>query len=151
MTPEEQAYGLLTYIYGYKNINLDKNKIIIKFNKTKRIKYIYYGGKPIFAFRNSDGYLLPLADGARHLRAPYVIVDSETAKFVAQGRSVPAKFIKEHSGDIRPNSEVLVIAEDGALVAIGRLIYSIRELTLARGYAVKPRAVVQREAREEIE
>ncbi|MEL9990685.1 MAG: PUA domain-containing protein [Thermoproteus sp.] len=142
MTPEEQAYGLLTYIYGHKNIKIDKNKIVVKYNKSKRIKYIYYGDKPIFAYRNNDGYLLPLADAARYLKAPYVVVDGETAKFVAQGRSVPAKFIKGHSKGVRPNEEVLIVAEDGTPTAIGRLIYSIRELSLGRGYAVKPRVII---------
>ncbi len=144
MTPEERAYGLLTYIYGYKNININKNEISIKYNNSNRIKYIYYRGKAIFAFRNTDGYLLPLAEATQFLRFPYVVVDDETAAFVAQGRSVPAKFVKAYSGDVRPYSEVLVIDESGKPVAVGRLLYSIRELTLGRGYAVKPRAVVQR-------
>lgn len=140
MTPEEHAYGLLTYIYGYKNIDVDKDKLEIKYNKSKRIKYIYYEGRPIFAFRNNDGYLLPLAEAAPYMKAPYVVVDRETAKFVSQGRSVPAKFIKAYSRGLRPNVEVLVLDEDGKPVAVGRLLYSMRELTLRRGYAVKPRS-----------
>ncbi|MEZ0248426.1 MAG: PUA domain-containing protein [Thermoproteus sp.] len=147
MTPEEQAYGLLTYIYGYKNIKIDKNKIIIKYNKSKRIKYVYYEDKPIFTYRNNDGYLLPLADAAAYLKAPYVVVDNETAKFVSQGRSVPAKFIKGHSKGLRPNEEVLVVSEDGAPVAVGRLLYGIKELSLGRGYAVKPRVVIHNNPR----
>ncbi|MGC8582872.1 MAG: PUA domain-containing protein [Thermoproteus sp.] len=143
MTPEEQAYGLLTYIYGYRNIDIDKNKLEIKYNKSKRIKYIYYEGKPIFAFRNNDGYLLPLADAAPYMKGPYVVVDGETAKFVSQGRSVPAKFVKSHSRELRPNAEVFVVDEGGKPVAVGRLLYSVRELTLRRGYAVKPRAIVE--------
>lgn len=143
MTPEEHAYGLLTYIYGYKNININKNEIIVKYNKANRIKYIYYKGKAIFAFRNTDGYLLPLAEAAHFLRAPYVVVDGEAAKFAAQGRSVPAKFIKACSSDARAYSEVLVVDEEGRPVAIGRLVYSPREFTLGRGYAVKPRAAVR--------
>lgn len=139
MSPKEMLYGLLTYLYGSKNIDLDFNKIEIKFNKNNRLKYVYYNGRPIFTFRNNDGYLLPLIEAVRYIRLPYVVVDEETAKHAIKGKSVPAKFIVRASPDLRPNAEVAVLDIKGNPVAVGRAIYSIRELSLGKGYAVKPR------------
>lgn len=139
MTPEEQAYGILTYLYGKFNLFINKNNIKVKLNKSRRIRYIYYNNEIIFTLRNNDGFLLPLFPAHKYIKNFNVYINSEIANHIKNGKSVPAKYILNLNKNLRPNMEVFLVADDEVL-AVGRLIYSARELTLGRGYAVKPRA-----------
>lgn len=142
MTPEEQAYGILTYIYGYKNLNLYIKSLKVKLNKNKRIRYIYYNNNLIFTFRNNDGFLLPTPLAFNHIKNLYIIIDNKIVKYIKDGKSIPAKYINNFSRMLRPNMEVFAVDQRGELAAVGRLVYSTREFSLRRGYAVRPRSKV---------
>jgi uncharacterized protein with predicted RNA binding PUA domain len=139
VTPEEQAYGILTYLYGKSNLLINKNNIKVKLNNSKRIRYIYYNNEIVFTLRNNDGFLLPLFPAYKYIKNFNVYISSEIANYIKDGKSVPAKYILQLNKNLRANMEVFVAAS-GEVVAVGRLIYSVRELSLGRGYAVKPRA-----------
>lgn len=139
MTPEEQAYGILTYLYGKSNLFINKNNIKVKFNKNKRIRYIYFNDEIIFTLRNNDGFLLPLFPAYKYIKNFNIYISSEIASYIKNGKSIPAKYILHLSKNLRANMEVFVATND-EVIAVGRLTYSIRELSLGRGYAVRPRA-----------
>ncbi|RFA97444.1 pseudouridine synthase [Pyrobaculum aerophilum] len=130
---------IIAYLYGREVAErLAGRKINIKYNKEGRIRYVYVDGELAFVMRNNDGYLLPTLYGATLLDRR-VVISREAAEYVKQGRNVPAKYVIEAAPHARPNGEVAVVDPEGLIVAVGRLIYSKKEITLKRGYAIKVR------------
>ncbi len=94
---------------------------------------------------NVDGrYTLGIEGGQRllTLAAPRnrVVVGDESEPFVRDGKNVFAKFVDKVDDDLRPGDEVLVIHENGDLLAVGRAELSadgIRDFET--GMAVKVR------------
>jgi uncharacterized protein with predicted RNA binding PUA domain len=69
-----------------------------------------------------------------------VVVGSESEPFVREGRNAFAKFVDEADPAIRPGDEVLVVHEDGAVLAVGRAELSGEGMCdFASGMAVKVR------------
>lgn len=131
--------NVIAYIYGRATAEkLRGRRIDIEYNKTGRIRRIYVDGKLAFVLRNNDGYLLPTLYGATFLERR-VVLDLVAVEYVKSGRNVPAKYVVATSQEVRPYGEVAVVDPHGSVVAVGRLMYSARELTLRRGYAVKVR------------
>lgn len=131
--------NVIAYIYGRATAEkLRGRKIDVEYNKSGRIRRIYVDGKLAFVLRNNDGYLLPTLYGATFLERR-VIIDFEAVEYVKNGRNVPAKYVVTTSQEVRPYGEVAVVDPHGSVVAVGRLMYSTRELTLRRGYAVRIR------------
>jgi uncharacterized protein with predicted RNA binding PUA domain len=131
--------NVIAYIYGRATAEkLRGRKIDVEYNKSGRIRRIYVDGKLAFVLRNNDGYLLPTLYGATFLERR-VILDFEAVEYVKNGRNVPAKYVVTTSQEVRPYGEVAVVDPHGSVVAVGRLMYSARELTLRRGYAVRVR------------
>ncbi|MCI4446612.1 MAG: pseudouridine synthase [Pyrobaculum sp.] len=131
--------NVIAYIYGRATAEkLRGRKIDVEYNKSGRIRRIYVDGKLAFVLRNNDGYLLPTLYGATFLERR-VIIDFEAVEYVKNGRNVPAKYVVTTSQEVRPYGEVAVVDPHGSVVAVGRLMYSTRELTLRRGYAVRVR------------
>ncbi|MCC6031644.1 MAG: pseudouridine synthase [Pyrobaculum sp.] len=131
--------NVIAYIYGRATAEkLRGRKIDVEYNKSGRIRRIYVDGKLAFVLRNNDGYLLPTLYGATFLERR-VILDFEAVEYVKNGRNVPAKYVVTTSQEVRPYGEVAVVDPHGSVVAVGRLMYSTRELTLRRGYAVRVR------------
>lgn len=134
----QKALQLIAYIYGKEAAErLSRHEIRVEYNKTGRIRFVYVDNKLAFVLRNNDGYLLPTLYGAEFINRK-VVVSDEAAEFVKLGRNIPAKYIVEVR-QARPNSEVAVVDTRGTVIAVGRLVYSQRETTLRRGYAVKVR------------
>jgi len=131
--------NIIAYLYGRVVAEkLRKRQISIEYNKAGRIRRVYVDGKLAFVLRNNDGYLLPTLYGATFLERR-VVLDPEAVEYVKEGRNVPAKYIVQVSQEARPYGEVAVIDPRGSVIAVGRLMYSARELTLRRGYAVRVR------------
>jgi uncharacterized protein with predicted RNA binding PUA domain len=131
--------NVIAYIYGRATAEkLRGRKIDVEYNKSGRIRRIYVDGKLAFVLRNNDGYLLPTLYGATFLERR-VVLDLEAVEYVKNGRNVPAKYVVTTSQEVRPYGEVAVVDPRGSVVAVGRLMYSARELTLRRGYAVRVR------------
>jgi uncharacterized protein with predicted RNA binding PUA domain len=74
----------------------------------------------------TDGRLTLGVAGGRRLKAGLddpayrVVVGDESEPFVREGRNVFAKFVDAADDAIRPRDEVLVVHEDGPLLAVGR-------------------------------
>jgi uncharacterized protein with predicted RNA binding PUA domain len=69
-----------------------------------------------------------------------VVVGSESEPFVREGRNAFAKFVDEADPSIRPGDEVLVVHEDGAVLAVGRAELGGEGMCdFASGMAVKVR------------
>ncbi|MFB6170025.1 MAG: PUA domain-containing protein [Haloarculaceae archaeon] len=93
-----------------------------------------------------DGrYTLGLAGGERlhrALPAPAlrVAVGDDSEPFVREGRNAFAKFVRSVDPEIRPGDEVLVVHEDGDLLAVGRAELPARGMReFDTGMAVKVR------------
>lgn len=74
----------------------------------------------------TDGrFTLGVAGGHRVLEAldtpaGRVVVGDESEPFVRDGKNVFAKFVDDVGPEVRPDDEVVVVHEDGALLAVGR-------------------------------
>lgn len=134
-----QVLALLQYLYG-RDIakKLAGQNISVEYNKDGRIRRVYLDGKLAFVLRNNDGYLLPTINGAVYIERK-VVVSRDVVEYIKMGRNVPAKYISSISQDARPYGEVAVVSPEGEILAVGRLMYSVREIGLRRGYAVKTR------------
>jgi len=112
-------------------------------------------GVRIATVKADTGLLTISIEGARRLLGilPYpemrVIVKREVSEFIAKGRSVFAKHVVDVDGDVRPNDEVIVINEDGELLATGRATLSAREMVeMKKGVAVSVRYGISKEVEE---
>ena len=92
-----------------------------------------------------DGrFTLGVAGGRRLLELPApanrVVVGDESEPFVREGKNVFAKFVDEVDPEIRPGDEVLVVHEQGELLAVGRAELSADGMVdFDSGMAVKVR------------
>ena len=74
----------------------------------------------------TDGRLTLGLEGGRRLHAALdppsyrVVVGDESEPFVRDGKNVFAKFVAEVDPAVRPADEVMVVHEDGRLLAVGR-------------------------------
>ncbi len=121
--------------------------------RTKRIRYIYLGGKRLATLRPTNGMFSltvtgakRILDGAKHLRL-WVKVSKDAAPFVAKGKSVFAKHVVDADEKIRPREEVIVLDERGEVLAVGRAVLTGAEMEAFKcGVAVR----VRRGASEEV-
>lgn len=95
---------------------------------------------------NTDGRLSLGLGGGRRLHtvldppAYRVSVGDESEPFVRDGKNAFAKFVIDVDPAVRPADEVLVVHEDGRLLAVGRAELSAEGmLAFASGMAVKVR------------
>ena len=122
---------------------------IVKSRRTGRIKHIYLRGSLLATMRAEDGLLSLTISGAERLSPILgerykVVITEEAAPFVAEGRSAFAKHVIKADPGIRAGDEVLIVAPDGRLLAVGRAVLSGREMVVfKRGVAVKVRAGVR--------
>jgi len=69
-----------------------------------------------------------------------VTVRDDVSKFVAEGGDVFAKHVVKADCGIRPKDEVIVVDEEGEVLAVGRAVLSGEEMiAFTRGVAVKVR------------
>lgn len=123
------------------------NRVKVVFSRrTGRIRHIYLDEELLATLRPRDGmFSLTLAGAKRLLKGVdplrlWVKVPNDVACFVADGKSVFAKHVVGSDPEIRPQEEVIVVDEDGSLVAVGRAVLTGREmLAFKRGVAVKVR------------
>lgn len=114
--------------------------------KTQRVRYVFIDGKLICSIRPNDGLMLLTIFGGEILKniikppRMRVIVKTEVAEFISQGRNVFAKHVVDADNEIRPYSEVLIVNESDDLLAIGKAILNREEmLAFQKGIAVKVR------------
>jgi uncharacterized protein with predicted RNA binding PUA domain len=97
----------------------------------------------------TDGRFTLGLEGGRRLvtalaePAARVVVGSESEPFVRDGKNVFAKFVQAVDDDVRPNDEVAVVHDDGAVLAVGRAELAAAAMhDFETGMAVKVRASV---------
>ena len=115
--------------------------------KTGRIRHIYLNGRLIATLRPKDGMLALTTHGGERLlkklpihKLPIVIVKSDVAQFVRDGKNLFCKHVVSASPEIRPGDEVLIIDEEHRLIAVGKAALGADEMkTFKTGVAVKVR------------
>jgi archaeosine-15-forming tRNA-guanine transglycosylase len=107
---------------------LTSDKIKIEFSRnTGNMKYIYLNKDRLLSYKPTTGMFTLSILGATllhsHSKSPKhrVIILSEVAEFVRQGKSVFTQHVIQIDEDLRIGSEVLVVNEEDELVAIGKL------------------------------
>ncbi len=123
---------------------------IVFSRSTGKIRYIQHGDAVLFTVVPTTGLMTPtVAGGHALLQAGIderyrVIIDADAVPFVAAGRSVLAKFVRQVSPDLRHGEEVLVLDSDSRLIGVGRANLSGREMrAFKRGVAVSVRHSMQ--------
>lgn len=122
------------------------NVSVVKSKRTGKIRNIFCNGDHILSMRAEDGlFTLKLQGGqCLHQGIKYpllrVVVISEVASFVKEGKSVFAKFVKDCDPGLRPFDECLIVDESDRLLAVGNIILNRAEmLAFHHGMAVKTR------------
>ena len=101
--------------------------------------------KAIADMRASDSFLILSKLGAKRLATlegmrNKVMIDNSVESFARDGKSVFAKFIKDCDENIRSNDEVLIVNEEGELLAFGKALLNHKEmLDFKTGQAIKTR------------
>ena len=140
--------SIADYQYGQGvGSKLFPDNVEIQYSKaTGRIRYINLKGERIATLRPTDGLLSLSIKAARALKesAPstkcFVTVRNDIARFVADGGDVFAAHVVSADEDIHAKDEVIVLSEDGTVLAVGRAFFSSGEmLAFKTGVAVKVR------------
>ena len=119
----------------------------ITFSRTTgRIRHIHSKGKLLATLRPTDGLFSLTVNGAKRLNQDAGIADmmvevsKDVAPFIAKGKSVFAKHVSRVSPEIRPLEEVIVLNDDGEVLAVGKAVLTGREMrAFKRGIAVRVR------------
>ena len=127
---------------------------IVLSRRTGRIRHIYLKGKLLSTLRPTDGMFSLTVGGAKRLfeRAKphrlWVKVQKDAEPFVAQGKSVFAKYVVNADPKIRPQEEVIAISESDKVLAVGKAVLTGHEMqAFKHGVAVKVRRGVMEEVK----
>lgn len=114
--------------------------------RTGRIRYVHLNGERLVTMRPTDGLFSLSVAGARRvvkkarLAKCIVRVTNDVARFVREGSDVFALHVAEAGEEIRAKDEVIVVNEQGEVLAVGRAVLSAEEMkAFKRGVAVKVR------------
>ncbi len=137
----EIVRGIFGYIYGYYDI-IPKNASIEKSKNTGRIRNVSLGDRLLFVLRASDYY--PILHGIAWEMLERdgwkVVVNNNSSDMVKDGKSVFCKFVLDADPRIRAGMEVLVVNENGELLATGTARMSGSDMVESRdGVAVDTR------------
>lgn len=123
-----------------------ENVKILYSKRTGRIRYVYLDGKRLATLRPTDGLFSLSITGAKRIVESadsarcFVTVSNDVSKFIADGGDVFAVHVVKADDEIRPKDEVIVVGEDGKVLAVGRAALSGEEMeAFKRGVAVKVR------------
>jgi uncharacterized protein with predicted RNA binding PUA domain len=126
---------------------LAPDSIMVTFSRaTKKVREVILDGKRLASMRATDGlYSLGLAGAQRIIastKSPKrrVVVQSDVAEFIAEGKNVFAKHVVKVDPKILPADEVVVVSEEDKLLAVGKAHLSAEYmLAFQKGIAVKVR------------
>jgi len=123
----------------------EKVKITYSRN-TGRIRYVYLDGERLATLRPTDGLFSLSIAGAKRLveKAKSVknilTVRNDVSKFIAEGGDVFAAHVVKVDDEVRAKDEVIVVNEDGEVLAVGRAFLCAEEIrAFKKGVAVKVR------------
>jgi predicted RNA-binding protein (TIGR00451 family) len=119
----------------------------IQFSKaTGRIRYVNLNGERLATLRPTDGLLSLSIAGARRMveqlnfSGCLVTVRSDVSEFVADGGDVFAVHVVRVDDVVHAKDEVIVVDEEGRVVAVGRALLPSHEMrAFETGVAVKVR------------
>jgi predicted RNA-binding protein (TIGR00451 family) len=119
---------------------------IVFSKKTGRIRYIYLDGKRLATMRPTDGLFSLSISGAKRILEKtrsakcLVTVRNDVSRYIVEGGDVFAAHVVKADDEIRSRDEVIVLDEDGRILAVGRAVLSGEEMkAFKRGAAVKVR------------
>jgi predicted RNA-binding protein (TIGR00451 family) len=119
---------------------------IVCSKKTGRIRYVYLGERRLVTLRPTNGLFSLSITGAKRImekvkpRRLWVRVKEEATPFIRKGKSVFAKHVSDADEEIRPMDEVIVISEEGEVLAVGKAVLTGEEMkAFKKGVAVKVR------------
>ena len=111
--------------------------------RTGRLRTVLEGGRPVFVV-GDDGFPRPTYRGAPILleavgaNRERVVVQPDAVPFVAQGKSLFARFVERADPDLAPDATAVLVDTDDRCLAIGRLLLAPHEMrSLTRGVAVR--------------
>ncbi len=114
--------------------------------RTGRIRYINLDGERLATLRPTDGVLSLSIKAAVSMakKTPFakcfVTVKNDVSKFIAEGGDVFAVHVVKVNGQVGARDEVIVLDEDGQVLAVGRTLLSSEEMKAFKtGVAVKVR------------
>jgi len=122
------------------------NVEILYSKRTGKIRYVCLDGRRLATLRATDGLFALSIRGATRLAEEahsakcFVTVRNDVSKFIGEGGDVFAVHVVKADGEIRPKDEVIVLDEDGGVLAVGRALLSGLEMEVFKaGVAVKVR------------
>jgi uncharacterized protein with predicted RNA binding PUA domain len=123
------------------------SSVEILFSKaTGRIRYVNLNGERLATLRPTDGLLSLSVSAAKLLverlgfASSLVTVRNDLSEFVADGGDVFAAHVVKVDDAIHSKDEVIVVDEDGRVLAVGRALLSGSEMLAFKiGVAVKVR------------
>lgn len=94
-------------------------------SKTGRAVQVSVGDERIVSVGTDGRFTLGLEGGRRLVAgldhpAYRVVIGDESEPFVREGKNVFAKFVQAVDPDVRPGDEVVVVHEEGYVLAVGR-------------------------------
>jgi len=123
-----------------------QNVEIVYSKRTGRIRYIFLDGKRLATMRPIDGLFSLSIEGAKRIVESgvpakcLVTVKNDVSRFIAEGGDVFAVHVLRADNEIRPKDEVIVVNEEGEVLAVGKAMLSGEEMTAFKvGVAVKVR------------
>jgi Prefoldin, molecular chaperone implicated in de novo protein folding, alpha subunit len=141
-----QIVAVVRYLYGFDISALLANRDLRVYRSpaTGRLRHVYLDGMLAMSLRSSDGFLVLTPACWEMLRKASlkrheVIVPTDVARFVAEGKSLFSKHVEAADPEILPGDEVCVVSE-GKVVAVGKAVLPGRDMgAIRRGKAVKIR------------
>jgi len=128
---------------------------IVFSKKTGRIRYVYIDERRLATLRPTNGLFSLSITGAKRImenvKPPrlWVKVKEEAIPFIKKGMSVFAKHVSDADEEIRPMEEVIVISEEGEVLAVGKAVLTGEEMkAFKKGVAVKVRRGTAEESQE---
>jgi len=130
------------------------NDVSIEYSKgTGRIRYVHLDGKRLVTMRPTDGLFSLSIAGAKRIvdnadRSKYLVcVRDDVSEVIAEGGDVFALHVVRVDEAVRAKDEVIVVDENGKVLAVGRAALSgIEMLAFKSGVAVKVRHGVREES-----
>jgi predicted RNA-binding protein (TIGR00451 family) len=146
--------SIADYQFG-KNVGLElfpENAETLYSKRTGRIRYVCLEGKRLATLRPTDGLFSLSIGGAKRiaenkaLAKCFVTVRDDVSEFIAEGGDVFAAHVVKVNEEIRPKDEVVVVNNEGEVLAVGRAVLSCEEMkAFKKGVAVKVRRGCMRE------
>lgn len=134
------------------------DNVEFQLSTTKRIRQILLENDRIATVRAKDGMLTLSIKGATKLHGfisypgQRVVVNSESAPFVAKGKTAFARHVTAVDPDIRAGQEVLLVDANDRLLATGKTMLSAIEMqAFKKGIAVDVRSGIEIKDRPEVD